>query len=85
MKYTINPCSACGKKFQNKDCNINDYNDCYVETMAAYEMYPSNNVMLSGDAKNNWKKCMSNMKFYVTKFEKLHCNIFGYYEKCIVC
>mgnify|MGYP006878997717 CR=1 FL=1 len=61
MKYTINPCSACGKKFQNKDCNINDYNDCYVETMAAYEMYPSNNVMLSGDAKNNWKKCMSNM------------------------
>ena len=48
MKYIINP------------CNINDLNDCYAETLAAYQRYPNNFVILGGDAKNNWKQCMSN-------------------------
>jgi len=60
MKYTINPCNACQKKFRNKECNINDLNNCYAETLAAYERYPNNFIILDGQAKNNWKECMLN-------------------------
>ena len=60
MKYIINPCNACHKKIQNGECNINDLNDCYAETLAAYQRYPNNFVILGGDAKDNWKQCMSN-------------------------
>jgi hypothetical protein len=60
MKYIINPCNACHKKIQNRECNINDLNDCYAETLAAYQRYPNNFVILGGDAKDNWKQCMSN-------------------------
>ena len=35
-------------------------NDCYAETIAAYERYPNNFVILDGNAKNNWKECMYN-------------------------
>ena len=60
MKYTINPCKACHVKIKNGECNINDLNDCYAETIAAYERYPNNFVILDGNAKNNWKECMYN-------------------------
>ncbi len=60
MKYIINPCNACHKKIQNRECNINDLNDCYAETLAAYQRYPNNFVILGGDAKDNWRQCMSN-------------------------
>ena len=59
MNYTINPCKACTKKFQDSGCNINDLNDCYLETLAAYKNNHNNFVILE-DVDDNWEQCMSN-------------------------
>jgi len=55
MKYIINPCNACSK---NED--INDLNSCYTDTLAAYQRYPNNFVILNGNATGNWYNCMQN-------------------------
>jgi hypothetical protein len=59
MNYTINPCKACSKKLQSKGCDINDLNDCYLETLASYKNNHNNFVILD-DVDSNWKECMSN-------------------------
>ena len=77
MKYIINPCNACIKKNQDGECNINDLNNCYSETLAAYQQYPNNFIILDGDAKDNWKQCMTNkmMKLpYVAGKPRTFCN-----------
>ena len=59
MNYTINPCNACFKKFSDKDCNINDLNNCFTETVSAFNKVPTNNIVYNdNDIHNNWKNCM---------------------------
>ena len=58
MTYEINPCEACWKKFQNGDCNINDLNDCIVDTATAFANFPSNNTMSGNLAGQNWRDCI---------------------------
>lgn len=76
MNYTINPCKACSKKFQNSNCNINDLNNCFLETLAAYRNNHNNFVVLDG-VDSNWKECMSNKMAklpYVAGKPRTFCN-----------
>ena len=76
MNYTINPCKACSKKFQNSDCNINDLNDCFLATLAAYRNNHNNFIVLDG-VESNWKECMSNKMAklpYVAGKPRTFCN-----------
>ena len=76
MNYTINPCKACSKKFQNSDCNINDLNDCFLDTLAAYRNNHNNFIVLDG-VESNWKECMSNKMAklpYVAGKPRTFCN-----------
>uniref|UniRef100_A0A6C0LYD7 EGF-like domain-containing protein n=1 Tax=viral metagenome TaxID=1070528 RepID=A0A6C0LYD7_9ZZZZ len=36
MRYNIDPCKACWNKYKDEGVNINDLNNCYVETSAAF-------------------------------------------------
>lgn len=58
MKYNINPCKACRKKYADGNCNINDINNCVVDTATAFSAFPSNNVMRGNAAGENWYECM---------------------------
>ncbi len=59
MSYNINACKACWKKYSNGDCNINELNDCIVDTATAFSSFPSNNS-LRGNLKGlNWQECIS--------------------------
>ena len=58
MTYEINPCEACWKKFENGDCNINDLNNCIVDTATAFANFPSNNTMSGNLAGQNWRDCI---------------------------
>ena len=49
MSYEINPCNACWKRHEN----INDLNNCLVETAAAFSSYPSTNDLRSTNAVAN--------------------------------
>ena len=76
MNYTINPCKACSKKFQDSGCNINDLNDCYLETLAAYKNNHNNFIILE-DVDDNWEQCMSNKMAklpYVAGKPRTFCN-----------
>lgn len=60
MQYLINPCIACHKKLKS-NCNINELNNCFTETIAAYNGTPNNfSIINSNKAKDNWKECMLN-------------------------
>lgn len=58
MNFTINPCKACWKKYNNGNCNINEVNSCVVETEAAFAGVP-NNKFARDTA--NWEECMHKM------------------------
>jgi len=59
MSYNINPCKACWQKYKNGDCNINELNDCVVDTSTAFSNFPSNNS-LRGNLKGlNWQDCIA--------------------------
>jgi hypothetical protein len=58
MKYHINPCEACWKKFKNGNCNINDLNNCIVDTATAFSHFPSNNTMSGNLSGQNWRECI---------------------------
>ena len=58
MTYDINPCEACWKKFQDGNCNINDLNNCIVDTATAFSHFPSNNIMSGNLAGQNWHDCI---------------------------
>jgi hypothetical protein len=58
MTYEINPCEACWKKFQDGNCNINDLNNCIVDTTTAFANFPSNNTMSGNLAGQNWHDCI---------------------------
>lgn len=76
MNYTINPCKACSKKLRHRGCNINDLNDCYLETLAAYKNNHNNFVILD-DTDSNWKECMANKMSnlpYVAGKPRTFCN-----------
>lgn len=76
MTYKINPCKACSNKFKNTDCNINDLNNCYIETVSAYRNYPNNFVALDG-IDSNWETCMSSKMAqlpYVAGKPRTFCN-----------
>jgi len=76
MNYTINPGKACTKKFINEGCNINDLNDCYLETLSAYKNNYNNFVILDG-VDDNWKEYMSNKMAklpYVAGQPRTFCN-----------
>jgi hypothetical protein len=76
MTYKINPCKACSNKFKNTDCNINDLNNCYIETVSAYRNYPNNFVALDG-IDSNWESCMSSKMAqlpYVAGKPRTFCN-----------
>ena len=36
MRYNIDPCKSCWNKYKDEGVNINDLNNCYVETSAAF-------------------------------------------------
>ena len=59
MSYVINPCKACAQKFGLAECNINDLNDCFVETTSAFQSVPNNSVIWSHqNATQDWTDCM---------------------------
>jgi hypothetical protein len=58
MTYEINPCEACWKKFQDGNCDINDLNNCIVDTTTAFANFPSNNTMSGNLAGQNWHDCI---------------------------
>ena len=59
MNYDINPCKACWQKYNNGDCNINDLNDCLVDTATAFSTFPSNNSIGGTLLGQNWKDCIA--------------------------
>ena len=59
MSYDINPCKACWQKYKNGDCNINELNDCVVDTATAFSNFPSNNSMRGNLKGLNWQECMA--------------------------
>lgn len=59
MSYDINPCKACWKKYKNGDCNINELNDCVVDTATAFSNFPSNNSMRGNIKGLNWQECIA--------------------------
>lgn len=61
MEFTLNPCSACWKKYKSGNCNINEINSCVAETAAAFTGYPSNSLVSGTDAGKNWQQCMETM------------------------
>lgn len=59
MNYTVNPCQACFSKFAHEDCNINDLNNCFVDTVSAFNRVPTNNIIYDDNTTNQcWKDCM---------------------------
>lgn len=58
MVYEINPCFACWKKYKRGDCNINDLNNCLVDTASAFSKIPSTNYLRSTNDAENWNKCI---------------------------
>ena len=58
MTYEINPCEACWKKFQEGNCDINDLNNCIVDTATAFADFPSNNTMSGNLSGQNWHDCI---------------------------
>ena len=59
MSYNINPCKACWQKYKNGDCNINELNDCVVDTATAFSTFPSNESLRGTPVGQNWQDCMS--------------------------
>ena len=59
MSYNINPCKACWQKYKNGDCDINDVNNCIVDTSTAFNEFPSNNTMRGNPQGQNWQDCIS--------------------------
>jgi len=52
--YNLNICRSCTKN----NSNINDINNCYVETLNAYQQNPSKYVNLENQTQN-WNDCIS--------------------------
>lgn len=51
-KYILDPSKAC-----SIHSNINDFNNCYVETISAFKQIPNNSVIFDDDKLNKkWKK-----------------------------
>ena len=59
MSYDINPCKACWQKYKNGDCNINELNDCIVDTSTAFSTFPSNNSLRGNLKGQNWQDCIA--------------------------
>lgn len=59
MSYDINPCKACWQKYKDGDCNINELNDCVVDTATAFSNFPSNNSMRGNLKGLNWQDCIA--------------------------
>ena len=59
MSYNINPCKACWQKYKNGDCNINELNDCVVDTSTAFSTFPSNNSLRGNLKGQNWQDCIA--------------------------
>ena len=58
MTYEINPCEACWKKFQQGKCDINELNNCLVDTATAFSQFPSNNSIRGTILGKNWHDCI---------------------------
>lgn len=61
MEFTLNPCSACWKKYKSDNCGINEINSCVAETAAAFTGNPTNNLVSGTNAGKNWQQCMETM------------------------
>ena len=59
MSYNINPCKACLQKYKDGDCNINELNDCIVDTATAFSTFPSNNSLRGTPMGQNWQDCIA--------------------------
>ena len=59
MSYNINPCKACLQKYKDGECNINDLNDCLVDTATAFSTFPSNNSIRGTLLGQNWQDCIA--------------------------
>ena len=58
MTYDINPCKSCWQKYKGRDCNINELNDCLVDTATAFSAFPSNNSVRGTSLGQNWQDCI---------------------------
>ena len=75
MSYDINPCKACWQKYQNG--NINELNDCIVDTATAFSDFPSNNSLRGNLKGQNWQDCIAkklNTLPYVAGKPRSFCN-----------
>ena len=59
MSYNINPCKACMQKYKNENYNINELNDCVVDTATAFSAFPSNNSLRGDLLGQNWQDCIA--------------------------
>jgi hypothetical protein len=59
MSYDINPCKACWHKYKNGLCNVNELNDCVVNTATAFSNFPSNNSLRGNLKGKNWQDCIA--------------------------
>ena len=57
MKYSINACRACINKFKDKDCNVNDINNCVYDVATAFVGRPSSNALNNFDYDDLRKQC----------------------------
>ena len=53
MSYNIDPCHACWQKYKNEGVDINDLNNCFVDTTNAFSN--TNETM----SRKTWCDCMS--------------------------
>jgi len=59
MNYTIDPCDACWQKCQNEGGNINELNDCLIDTSTAFSDFPSNAAIRETVQGQEWRDCIS--------------------------
>lgn len=58
MAYYLDPCKACwNNSIRENNININNLNNCFTETAAAYSAFPSNTSM-NNQLQEQWKECM---------------------------
>ena len=77
MSYNIDPCDACWQKYQDGDCNINELNDCLVDTTTAFGAFPSNAAMRGTPSGQNWHDCIAKKMAelpYVAEKPRSFCN-----------
>ena len=75
FKYKINPCKACEKKLQGKNCNVNTMNDCCYATLAAFSGATSSNAINNSEAANNCKECVQKVMDGMGVFGRTPCDL----------